>query len=1221
MYLKSLTLRGFKSFASATTIELEPGITCIVGPNGSGKSNVVDALTWVMGEQGAKSLRGANMADVIFAGTSGRPALGRAQVELTIDNSDGRLPIDYSEVTIARTLFRGGGSEYTINGSPVRLLDVQELLSDTGMGKQMHVIVGQGQLDAVLRATPEERRGFIDEAAGVLKHRRRKERALRKLESMDANLVRVLDLTEEIRRQLRPLARQAKAAREASGVQERIDRAQRRLAADEYQETLSRLERQRSEVERLREQTHHSDEVLAGLREKLREYEAETTLHTKQLQVLTEMKHQFESVGERLRSTAAMAAERHQQSVGRGVHVTEGQLDLAREAAERAEIEVTAASETVDLKRRQYEQASVSRQEAQQVETVLGQRLREAEIKVERLRAETQKYRESAVAAESRVEAATRAVETARVAHADSIRRLEEEKGASADLSLAAGEPADVSSELAQRHGRCIAVEQEIRMRLEELQKQERDQRADVAGWEARRQILGQSLPPEGAPGEKEPGETAAGAWAPLTTVDQTLRVVPGWERAISALLSPFDAAPVVDTGDSLMTGWHLSSEEGEQFVALLTDSDQIQPDWEFELPEAADAELRPQVALATLSCRPETKDAVAALLAGAWVAADLDAAQALLRDNPAVATVGTSEGIVVTRNSVRGPGEQGLPSLLLRAQWDEANDELERAESALVATRIAAETSRAELKEAAAQTSEALTQLRKNDAEQAERAQAAARVLARIGAAEEQERRASEQLLSEEQRLEKTRREAEEIGAKAAAVPEVSADAILGEPRRELNEGAARTQKLREEEMEAQLALRSAEEQLRTATHNSATSRSYLNQLQETRTRELRREEQLTQLRKNLRKLQERAEDARTVAEAAVVRIGKVWETLTRQEASESAELESLKKQVADLQWQITHAGEAKQQAEVALVQAELQYQQAFDLACEVVADQVRDEIDRLENERAAAEGVEDATPAPEGKQGELDEERVLRDALDQLVAQFGPDQPEINEAGELVPYDRDATRQKLRKAQLELGRLGVVNPLAVQEHAALETRYNFLVEQVKDLKKSKGDLLDIITDVDQRVREAFSVAFEDTQREFARVFGILFPGGKGQLSLTDPDDPLNTGVEIYARPAGKRVTRLSLLSGGERSLAALAYLVAIFHARPSPFYVMDEVEAALDDVNLTRVLTVMEGLRASSQLILVTHQKRTMEIADSLYGVTMREGVTQVVSHRMGG
>jgi len=275
VYLKSMTLRGFKSFASATSLRLEPGITCIVGPNGSGKSNVADALAWVMGEQGAKSLRGGKMEDVIFAGTALRAPLGRAEVSLTIDNTDGALPIDYTEVTIARTMFRNGGSEYAINGTSCRLLDVQELLSDSGIGREMHVIVGQGQLEAILRATPEERRGFIEEAAGVLKHRKRKERALRKMETMEANLVRVNDLTGEIRRQLGPLGRQAEAARKAATIQAEARDARLRLLADDLSQLTSTFEQEVADETALIVRRTEAEAALNAVRSRLAALELE----------------------------------------------------------------------------------------------------------------------------------------------------------------------------------------------------------------------------------------------------------------------------------------------------------------------------------------------------------------------------------------------------------------------------------------------------------------------------------------------------------------------------------------------------------------------------------------------------------------------------------------------------------------------------------------------------------------------------------------------------------------------------------------------------------------------------------------------------------------------------------------------------------------------------------------------------------------------------------
>ncbi|NKY39964.1 AAA family ATPase, partial [Cellulomonas septica] len=310
MHLKTLTLRGFKSFASATTLSFEPGVTCVVGPNGSGKSNVVDALAWVMGEQGAKSLRGGKMEDVIFAGTAGRPPLGRAEVALTIDNTDGALPIEYTEVTISRTLFRSGGSEYAINGQGCRLLDIQELLSDSGLGREMHVIVGQGQLDAVLRATPEERRGFIEEAAGVLKHRKRKEKALRKLDAMQANLTRLGDLTGEIRRQLGPLGRQAEVARKAAVVQSDLRDARARLLADDLAQLSATLEQEIADESALLARRAEVEQALAAARDGLAALEREAAEATPHLTEVTEVWYRLSSLRERLRGTASLAADR-----------------------------------------------------------------------------------------------------------------------------------------------------------------------------------------------------------------------------------------------------------------------------------------------------------------------------------------------------------------------------------------------------------------------------------------------------------------------------------------------------------------------------------------------------------------------------------------------------------------------------------------------------------------------------------------------------------------------------------------------------------------------------------------------------------------------------------------------------------------------------------------------------------------------------------------------
>lgn len=1195
MYLKSLTLRGFKSFASATTIRLEPGITCIVGPNGSGKSNVVDALTWVMGEQGAKSLRGANMSDVIFAGTSGRPALGRAQVELTIDNSDGRLPIEYAEVTIARTLFRGGGSEYTINGASVRLLDVQELLSDTGMGKQMHVIVGQGQLDAVLRATPEERRGFIDEAAGVLKHRRRKERTLRKLEAMDANLVRVLDLTDEIKRQLRPLKRQAEAARQAEGVQERINYAQRRLAADDYLQAKRRLERGKAEVEKLRQNAFSKEADLGATREQLAAAEKAASECQQKLQTLVELQHQFESVAERLRSTAALASERLEQTRGYQRRVTETQVIQAQEQATAAESAAAAAAAEVAARQEEYQQRRSQLQAAQQQEERLRQLLREAEIKVERQRQEAAMRREEAVSAASTVAAVRTALEGARNAHRDSQMRLQAEEDAAQMRQDEGSTTPGEGGALAAAHADRVRAEQAARETVERLQALERDLRAEAAGWEGRRDALGQSLPRPADPDATPAGDRLQ----TLGTLDQAVRTQRGWETAVSSLLAPFETAPVIAAGtdaDAVQAGWVTSTSDGQQFLAVRASGDALPQNPPPAPPLGGDG---PTEALAVLGYHPQVGAALEQLLRGAWLAPTIASAQKLLDENANVVAVGTREGVVVTRNALRGPRTTEAPSLLLRAQWDAADEKYQAVAQQLAQASAQLLQAQKDLGAANAATAAAMERLREYDSAQALRAQEDARMAAQLSAAQEQERRARAALHAEEQRLEAAVAAQFAADEALAAAPPSDGQEALGPPREALAQCSANTQALRDAQTTAQLELRTAEEHQRTATRTAATQTTHVAQLRETMDREARREESLRGLRHGLQELLGRAESGRVRADAALQQSRQAVAALQREGDELGVQISQLRRQTEDLQWQQNHAGEVRQQAEVALVQAQLQFDQVQTVVHELVADASLQETSLAENP------PEDA---PE-----------IAALVDQLVAQYGPEQPVPDGEGNFQPYDRATMSATLQEAQRQLGRMGVVNPLAVQEHAALQARYDFLREQVEDLRKSKSDLLQIIEDVDLRVQEAFTSAFQDTQKEFERVFAILFPGGTGRLSLTDPDDPLTTGVEIYARPAGKRVTRLSLLSGGERSLAALAYLVAIFHARPSPFYVMDEVEAALDDVNLSRVLTVMEGLRASSQLIMVTHQKRTMEIADALYGVTMRDGVTQVVSHRM--
>ncbi|MHB2024852.1 MAG: chromosome segregation SMC family protein, partial [Mycobacteriales bacterium] len=551
MFLKSLTLRGFKSFASATTLHLEPGITAVVGPNGSGKSNVVDAIAWVLGEQGAKSLRGGKMEDVIFAGTAGRPALGRAEVVLTIDNSDGALPLDYAEITISRLMYRSGESEYAINGTPCRLLDVQELLSDSGIGREMHVIVGQGQLDAVLSGRAEDRRAFIEEAAGVLKHRKRKEKALRKLEAMGANLARLTDLTAELRRQLGPLGRQAEVARRAATVQADLRDARLRLAADELVTLRAELTRELADEASVRAQRAAAEEALATASAREQRLEAELAAVAPQLTRAQETWYRLSTLAERLRATGSLAAERTRALVAAEEQVAAGpnpeELEGAAQAVRSEERELTATlTELVAELSERTRERELAERRLEAAEAALLQAARLAADRREglaRLSGQVAALRSRAAAAEEEIgrlaAAVAQAGERARTAAAE-YTELE-----SQIAGLDAGEVG-----LDARHEAALAELEAADSRLAALREQERAAERDRSALQARREALALSLD------RRDAGASllAAGGTAGVRgTLAELLRVRPGFEAAVAAALGPIaDALAARDVDAAL---------------------------------------------------------------------------------------------------------------------------------------------------------------------------------------------------------------------------------------------------------------------------------------------------------------------------------------------------------------------------------------------------------------------------------------------------------------------------------------------------------------------------------------------------------------------------------------------------------------------------------------------------------------------------------------------
>lgn len=1182
MYVKSLTMRGFKSFASATTLRLEQGITCIVGPNGSGKSNVVDALAWVMGEQGAKSLRGGKMEDVIFAGTAGRAPLGRAEVALTIDNSDGALPIDYTEVTIARTMFRNGGSEYAINGTPCRLLDVQELLSDSGIGREMHVIVGQGQLDTVLRATPEERRGFIEEAAGVLKHRKRKERALRKLETMEANLTRVNDLTGEIRRQLGPLGRQAEAARKAAGIQADARDARLRLLADDLVQLTATLEQEVADETALIARRTEVEEGLAAVRDRLDRLETEAQEAAPQVTRAQERWFALQSLRDKLTSTQSLAAERvrllsqdtqEETTTGRDPEELRKQAAEARRQEEALLAEVQKAKDEL--------QAAIERRAAaEKALTEEQQRLQRLVRAAADRREGLAKLSGQVGARRSRIEAGEAEIGRLRGVVEQSLARAAtaEKEFATLEASVAVEEEGEEGLDSA--YESAAATLEQLEAEVERLREEERAAERDRTNSGARLEALELSLSrKDGAATLLAAGDSRHGI---VGSVASLLQVSGGHESAIAAALGWAGDALAVESVEHAARALTTLRDDDAGRAAFLVGQTARSSDPGRWPALGSGAVWAREVVEASAAVRP----AVEQLLEMVALVPDAEQAAALAARGDGITAV-TAEGDVFAPGWVRG-GSSAAPSLIeIQSAVDETRERVAEATRRGEQARFALASAQEKAREAAERVEEALERLHESDARMAAVAERLGELGASVRSAKAEAQRTEKAIADATAALEADRAELASLSERleeASAQPEESAEPSTAErDRLELMASQSRAA-----ETELRLTLRTREERAR-ALHGRADS------LEGAARNELAARQRLAARNERRRREATVAEAVRRAAAHAAGQIAQSLEIAARQRATAEQERTERDQALAVVR------------REMASLQDDLR-----ELTDTVHRDEVARTQQRLRIEQMQAKAVEELGIDPEVLMEDFGPHQVVPHVP-------GPDD-DPDALPEPAPYVREVQEKRLRKAERALNALGRVNPLALEEFAALEERHKFLTEQLEDLKSSKRDLLDIVREVDERVERVFTEAYHDTAAQFEQVFGRLFPGGEGRLVLTDPGNMLTTGIEVEARPPGKKIKRLSLLSGGERSLVAVALLVSIFKARPSPFYIMDEVEAALDDANLGRLITLFEELRGSSQLIVITHQKRTMEVADALYGVTMRgDGVTTVVSQRI--
>ena len=1187
MHLKSLTLKGFKSFASPTTLRFEPGITCVVGPNGSGKSNVVDALTWVMGEQGAKTLRGGKMEDVIFAGTSSRAPLGRAEVTLTIDNSDNALPIDYSEVSITRRMFRDGAGEYEINGSSCRLMDVQELLSDSGIGREMHVIVGQGKLSEILESRPEDRRAFIEEAAGVLKHRKRKEKAVRKLDSMQANLARLTDLTTELRRQLKPLGRQAEMARRAQTIQADLRDARLRLAADDLVTRRAEFDNTNQTETTLRRE---HDELSARLETATAELEAHESAVgdlSERADAAQQRWFRLSALAERVSATVRIASERAQHldaepeiSGGPEPDELEAQADEVAERERQLLEELSESRERLDAARAELAEREQVAAEAERAHLAAARAEADRREGLARLSGQVDTMR-------TRVESIDETVARLSTAIDDAAARAQQTQAEFETVQSRVGELDAGEVGLDEHHDRTVTALRLADERVAELQAAERAAERQVASLQARIDALSVGLERKDGAAWLQENHRGAGL---LGSIAGLVKVRAGHEAAVAAVLgAAADALAAQDSraaGDALAA---LKEADGGRAAIVLGD---------WPVPAAPTPGPLPGGAVwaaDVVDVDPSVRSAVTAMIAGVAVVADLAAALELVAAQPELRAV-TADGDLVGGGWVNGGSDRRPSTLEIASEVDKARAELTDAErqtgelSAALAGALAEQTARQDAAE------QALAALNESDA-------AISAIYEQLGRLGQDARAADDEwqrLIKQRDELEAGRtRTVDELSALEARLHNAQQEPMFEVAPVDREESTAAADAARSAEVEARLTVRTAEERANAVRGRADSLRRAAAAEREARVRAARAREARVHAAAMAAAV---AESGRAVAERlsqAVAVASRIRDEVAAERQTRAAALGRARDEVGELSTRIAALTDSLHRDEVAKAQAALRIEQ--------LEEQVLEQFGMAAADLVAEYGPTVPLPPSELEMAEYEQAKERGEPVT---------------APAPMPYDRPTQERRAKRAERELNQLGRVNPLALEEFAALEERYNFLSTQLEDVKAARKDLLDVISDVDGRILQVFTDAYADVEREFAQVFSTLFPGGEGRLLLTDPSDMLTTGIEVEARPPGKKIKRLSLLSGGEKSLTAVAMLVAIFRARPSPFYVMDEVEAALDDVNLRRLISLFEQLRERSQLIVITHQKPTMEVADALYGVSMRgDGITTVISQRMRG
>lgn len=1152
MYLKTLTMKGFKSFADSIDLQLEPGVTVVVGPNGSGKSNVVDAIAWVLGAQAPSSVRSQKMDDVIFAGTSNRPALGRAQVSLTIDNSDGMLPTEFSELEISRTLFRSGDSEYTMNGVPCRLLDIQEMLSDSGVGRTQHVIVSQGQIDAVLNARPEDRRLIIEEAAGVLKFRKRREKAQRRLVATEANLTRIQDLLREVRRQLRPLEKQADAARRHGDVVAELHACQVWLAGRQVESLRKKMESHSQDRRDFSTRDRELRSLLSTLDVDIMSIESD--LSAQGAVDLGDALARLEGLNQRARGADDLLGERIR-GIGRERQATiDGDVlaALRSEASELAEQltdvdtavlslnpaleELTHAEQSLSEDRSTFELALSSMTGAGAEAAAAG---RAAEV-----RGELAALRNSIAAARTGLDGI-----------AARTTSLQGRKSGLSTRTEAEREKLDIAVEREQELVTAADSAAKSHLDAQERLAGLRDERAEAdavcRSAEARVAALSEALDSARAAAGADALDGADGLVGTLLDV---VAIETGWEDAVEAALGEALSAVVVDSATA-------ARQALETFESATGSGAVIALDPSLQSPEPGPDSVLHRVS----PLRPDVAGVLGHLLAGVD-AVDADWRQAVDR------SIDTGR-IVVTRSGDRiggglwriGTTGVGATQAALddaRGDATAAAETRQRCDEQLSATIVAVE--------ALSNTDQtAAAELDINDAELTSTTEALHQIDAQIRQID------VEMETLETQRSELTvrfDRESARVGELENLLPGLeSAEVQSAERNRELE-----------------------------------ATRAVLSQRRATVT------ERRTEFEVNSASLEERRGVLRR-------RLGEVQDRLERL-AVEQSDAES-RRVVLDRAERLAKRLQTVLVDTVGHLHGHLEERREERRQQSAIVHELTEKLDGMRSTRSKTEvELRELTERTGRIEIEEAETRLrLESTTEMLRRDLDVDPAGAVAAGRPELPENVTPAARARELERDLKLMGPINPLALQEFEALQERHEFLNGQLDDIRSTRRELNKVIKAIDEEIVTVFASAYADVADNFQTLFERLFPGGQGSLRLTDPDNLLETGIEVSAKPSGKNVKKLSLLSGGERSLTALAFLFAIFRSRPSPFYIMDEVEAALDDVNLHRFLSLIDEFRSEAQLVIVSHQKRTMESADSLYGVTMEPGgSSRVVSER---